>query len=193
MKQLVLASRSPARKEILQRTGIAFTVDVSNYKEDMTLSMPPQELAKYLSKGKALDVAARHKNAVVLGADSFAELNGQLMGKPHTNEKAKQMLRGLSGQAHSFITGFTIIDSDSKKEVSGVSVTKVYFKKLTAKDIDNYLAREDVLNNAGAYIIQELGSVLVEKIDGSYTNVMGLPLARVADALKEFGIDFLKA
>ncbi|KKS63969.1 MAG: Maf protein [Parcubacteria group bacterium GW2011_GWB1_42_6] len=192
MKQLVLASGSTARKEILERTGIPFIVDVSNYEENMAINLEPAELAKYLSKGKALDVASRHKNAVVLAADSFAVFNGELLGKPRTTEKAREMLTTLSGQCHSFITGFTIIDPDTGKEHSDTDETKVYFRKLTTEDIDGYLAKENALNNAGAYIIQNLGAVLVERIDGDYSNVMGLPLPKVAKALKEFGVDFLK-
>ena len=176
---------------MLERARIKFLVDVSNYEEDMTLDMPSAELAKFLSKGKAQNVAARHKSDIVLGADSFVVFNGQLLGKPHTHERAVEMLTMLSGQYHSFITGFTIIDPESGKEFSDAVETKVYFKKLSNTDIANYLAKENVLNNAGAYIIQNLGSVLVEKIDGSFSNVMSLPMSQVADALKTFGINFL--
>lgn len=191
MKQLILASGSPARKEVLQRTGIAFTVEASKYEEDMTLKLKPVELAMYLSKGKARDVATHHKNAVILAADSFAVFNGELMGKPHTLQKAKQMLTSLSGHCHTFITGFTIIDTDTGKEHSEADETKVYLRTLSAKDIDGYLAKENVLNNAGAYIIQHLGAVLIKKIDGNYSNVAGLPLPKVAEALKTFGINSL--
>lgn len=191
MKQLILASGSPARKEILNRTKIPFIVDVSNYEEDMTLNLEPKDLATYLSKGKAQDVANKHKNAVVLGADSFAVFDKQLLGKPPTIERAKEMLSMLSGKAHSFVTGFTIIDTTDGKVYSDTVETKVYFKMLSADDIDGYLAKENVLNNAGAYIIQDLGAVLIEKIEGSYSNVMGLPIAQVAAALKQFNINFL--
>lgn len=191
MKQLILASGSPARKELLEKTGVAFVAEPSHYEEDMTLDLPPAELAKHLSAGKARDVAARHQDAVVLGADTFVAHNSHLLGKPHTQEKAKAMLERLSGQAHSLITGFTIIDAATGKEYSEAVETKVYFRELSAADIEGYLAKENVLSNAGAYIIQGLGSVLIDKIDGSYTNVVGLPLSRVAAALKPFGINLL--
>ncbi len=191
MKHLILASGSSARKEILGRTGFPFIVDASKYEEDMSLNLEPTELAKHLSRGKAREVASRHKNAVILAADSFAVFNGELMGKPHTTEKARQMLATLSGQRHSFITGFTILDTDTGKEHSDAAETKVYFRELSGEEIDGYLAKENVLNNAGAYIIQSLGAVLVERIEGDYSNFMGLPLPKVAKALKEFDVNFL--
>jgi len=190
MKKFILASGSEPRKQLLEKTGIAFTAEVSNYEEDMTLDLSPGDLAKRLSKGKAEAVAARHKDAVVLGADSFVVFHGQLLGKPHTKERAYEMLAMLSGDCHEFVTGFTIVDSSSGKSYSEVVVSKVYFCTLTSQEIARYLAREDVLHNAGAYRIQDIGSVLVEKIEGSYSNVVGLPLSQVADALKPFGITF---
>lgn len=156
----------------------------------MTLNLKPAELAIHMSKGKAEAVAAHHKNSVILAADSFAVFNEKVLGKPHTIEKAKEMLTALSGNYHSFITGFTLIDTDSGKKFSDSDETKVYFRKLTPEDIEGYLAKENALNNAGAYIIQSLGAVLVERIDGNYSNVMGLPVAKVAEALKDFGINF---
>lgn len=191
MKQLILASSSPARKEILERTGILFTVEASDYDEDMTLNLKPADLAMHLSAGKGNVVAGHNKNAVVLAADSFAVFKGELLGKPHTLERAKEMLATLSGQCHTFITGFTIIDSDSGKNYSDFDETEVYFRKLTSVEIEGYLAKEDVLNNAGAYIIQNLGAILIERIKGSYSNVMGLPIAKVAQALRDFDINFI--
>jgi septum formation protein len=191
MKQLILASGSPSRKEILEKTGISFSVMVSDYDEDMTLKMKPADLAIHLSRGKAEEVASKYKNAIILAADSFAVFKGDLLGKPHTTENAKTMLSTLSGQCHSFITGFTIIDSDSGKQYSDIDETKVYFRKLTLDEINGYLEKENVLNNAAAYRIQDLGAALIERIDGNYTNVMGLPLAKISEALKDFGIKLI--
>ena len=192
MKQLILASSSPSRKKILELLKIPFMVDASNYQEDMTLKLEPKDLAKHLSLGKAQDTSVRHHNAVVLGADSFAVSDGRvLLGKPHTREQAKKTLMTLSGRAHSFITGFTIIDTDTRKQFSDVVETRVYFRKLTTAEIDSYLDREDVLERAGAYIIQGLGIVLIDKIEGSYSNVMGLPISQILVALKRFNIKLL--
>jgi septum formation protein len=191
MKQLILASNSNGRRDLLKSTGIAFTVDASNYEEDMTLQLEPAELAKHLSKGKARDVASRHTDAVILGADSFAVYEGRLMGKPYTLERAKEMLTTLSAHAHTFITGFTIIDADTRREYSEAVETKVYFRPLSEPEIDGYLRKEGVLNQAGSYIVQGLGSILIDRIEGNYSNVVGLPMPHVARALKGFGVDLL--
>jgi septum formation protein len=188
MKQFIMASGSPGRKELLAKTGYKFTVDASNYEEDMSLNLKPEQLAIHLSKGKAQTVAKRHKNAVILAADSFAVFKGNLLGKPHTKQRAKEMLSMLSGQAHYFITGFTIVDTNSGKSYSNAVKTTVYFRKLTQSEIDSYIDKEDVLEKAASYIAQGLGAILIEKVDGSYSNITGLPLAEVAAALKDFGI-----
>src|SRR3989344_3595728 len=135
MKKLVLASSSPARKEILENTGFPFTTDASNYKEDMSLNMKPEALAKHLSLGKAKEVAPRHKNSIILAADSFAVFQGEFLGKPGTIENARKMLAMLSGRCHSFITGFTIMDSDTGKKYTDAVETKVYFRELTPEEI----------------------------------------------------------
>ncbi len=188
---MILASGSEARRQLLEQTGYPFEIDVSGYEENMSLNLEPRKLAIFLSKGKAEDVAKRHSNSVILGADSFCVLNGELLGKPHTLERAKEMLGRLSGKKHVFITGFTIIDADSQESFSDAVETSVYFRKLTPQEIDSYLSKEDTLQRAGAYIMQGLGGMLIDKIDGDYTNVMGLPLGRVAAALKKFGINLL--
>ena len=189
MKSLILASGSPSRKEILEETNYPFVVDASNYEEDMGLNMAPEDLAVFLSKGKANDVAKRHNNSVILAADSFGVFEDHLLGKPRTLKRAREMLMLLSGKCHSFITGFTILDSDSGKNYHEAVETKVYFKKLTPKEIDDYLSNEDVLNKAGAYTIQGLGKNFIEKIDGDYNNVCGLPLDNVILAIADFGIN----
>ncbi len=189
MKSLILASGSTGRREILKGANYPFTVDVSSYEEDMGLDMAPKDLAIFLSRGKAYDVAKRHKNSVILAADSFGVFEGHLLGKPHTVERAREMLTMLSGQCHSFITGFTILDSDSGKSYAAAVETKVYFKKLTSEKIADYLSKEDVLDKAGAYTIQGLGKNFIEKIVGDYNNVCGLPLDNVIQAIADFGID----
>jgi septum formation protein len=193
MRQLILASSSPARRTILDDAKVDFMVDASNYEEDMGLDMPPSDLAIFLSKGKARDVAKRHPDAVILGADSFAVFNEQLLGKPHTYQRAKEMLTMLSGKAHTFVTGFTVIDTATDHERSGFVETKVYFNTLTPEDIDNYLSKEDVLERAAAYTTQGLGAILVSKIEGDYFNIVGLPIATIAVVLKDFDVNLLGA
>ncbi len=189
MEKLVLASSSISRRDILSEAGYKFIIDPSNYEENMSLDMSPTELALHLSKGKADDVATRHKNSVILGVDSFAVFGNELLGKPHTNKKAKQMLTMLSGNRHSFISGFTLIDTTDNKSYSGVVESLVYFKELSAKEINQYVETENVLEVAGAYKIQGLGQNLISKIVGEANNVRGLPIKEIAKYLKLIGIE----
>jgi septum formation protein len=188
MKTIVLASSSPRRKEILEKSGLSFMIDPSSFKEDMNQNLSPFELAKALSLGKAKDVAKRYKNAIVIGADSIVSLNGKALGKPFTKQKAIQMLSEISGSIHSAITGYSIIDTDTRKLVSEAVETKIYFSELSKKEIENYVDTGEPLNKAGAYAIQGKGAMFVKKIEGDYYNIMGLPLSTIVEKLKEFGV-----
>ena len=188
MKKLILASGSPTRKKLFVDAGLVFEIDPSSYKEDMSLQLSPEELAKYLSRGKAEAVANKYGQAVVVGADTFVVYQNKILGKPHTPDKAKEMLGMLSGKEHLVITGFTIVDTEDKKIISKAVITRVFFKNLTAKDINDYVATGEPLNKAGSYGILESGGKFVEKIIGSKTNVAGLPMEEVLCALNEFGI-----
>ncbi|MFA5791815.1 MAG: Maf family protein [Candidatus Paceibacterota bacterium] len=151
--------------------------------------MSPKELVAHLSWGKAKDVAERYKEAVVLGADTIIVYKDKILGKPHTPEKSKEMLKMLSGKQHSAITGFSIIDTKNNNTISKAIETKVFFRNLSDKEIDNYIATGEPLNKAGSYAILELGGKLIDKIEGSKTNVSGLPMEEVMEILKEFNID----
>jgi septum formation protein len=187
-RRIILASASPRRKEILEITGLKFSVDAGDYEEDMDLALKPRQLARFLSSEKAKRIAVKYANALVIAADTFIVFKGRLLGKPHTGKEAKRMLVLLSGRPHSVITGFTIIDTDTKKKLSRSVETKVYFRKMTLKEIGSYIRTGEPLDKAGAYAIQGVGAVIVRKIEGDYFNVMGLPLSSLTDALKEFGV-----
>lgn len=191
MKKIVLASGSPARKALLEQIGVKFVIDKSDFEEDMTQDLAPHELVVELARGKAEDVARRYADAIVIGADTIIVFEGEVMGKPHTVERARKMLKNMSGKAHSVISGFVVVDTSSGKMGKFSEETSVYFRELNDSEIDKYIAREMPLQKAGAYAIQNLGAVLVEKIDGDYSNVMGLPVTRLAGVLKEFGVDVL--
>ncbi len=191
MKELILASASPRRREILAKTGLEFRVDAGDYEEKMDLGLEPHKLARFLSREKARAVAGRYGNAIIIAADTFIVFKDKLLGKPRTAGEARKMLVMLSGKAHVVITGFTILDTGAGKKLSGSMETKVFFKKLTPKEIETYVRSKEPLDKAGAYAIQELGAVLVRKIEGDYFNVMGLPLSALADGLKKFGVHVL--
>lgn len=188
MKKIILASGSPRRKELLKKLGIKFEVVPSDYEEDMSLKLKPQELAKFLSLEKAKSVAKNYKNAIIISADTFVVFKGKYIGKPHSKIEAKRMLKDISGKSHLVITGFTIMDTKNKKTISKTVETKVYIKKLTPKEINAYAKTKEPLDKAGAYAIQGLGKSIVEKIEGDYSNVVGLPIYALAESLKKFGI-----
>ena len=191
MKRIVLASASPRRRELLEQIGLLFEVEPSDYEEDVASRSEPHEMAKELSLGKARAAARKRRDALIIAADTFVVLGDRILGKPHTNSEAGEMLRALNGKAHSVITGFTILDTESGKVLSGSVETKVHMRKLTLGEIDSYVRSKEPLDKAGAYAIQGLGAVFVERIEGDYFNVIGLPLSALAEALKEFGINIL--
>ena len=191
MKKIILASQSPRRRDLLKQIGLEFEIDSSNYEEDMTLDMEPKKLAEYLSLGKAKDVAQRHKNSIVISADTIVAVDNEVFGKPKTPEKAKYMLQKLSGRAHSVISGFTIIDTETNKQISKSVETKVYFKNISEEEMDAYIATGEPLDKGGGYAIQGIAALFVEKIEGDYFNIVGLPIIALTDELKNFGIKIL--
>ena len=179
---LILASGSPRRKEILDTMGLEFSVDVSD--ADESFAGTPEEMVLELSRRKALAVASRHSGAMILAADTLV-FGDEVLGKPHSAEEAKRMLAGLSGRWHSVYTGVTMIDTRSGKTLSRADVTRVHFVALTAQDIDAYVATGEPLDKAGAYGIQGRGGMFIDRIEGSYSNVVGLPMALVRSMLLE--------
>lgn len=187
-KKIVLASTSPQRIMLLKKAGIKFEVIQSNYEEDLTIHKNPHQLTQYLSCEKAKSVAKNINNSVIIAADTIVSLNNILIGKPKDKKEAKKTLQLLSGKVHLVITGFTIFDTDTKKTITQSVETKVYFKALSEKQIDDYIATEEPLNKAGAYGIQGLGKKLIEKIEGDFDNVVGLPLTQLLNNLKLYNI-----
>jgi septum formation protein len=191
MKRIILASASPRRKELLEKIGLKFEVEPGNYEEDIDSRSEPHELARGLSLKKAEAVASKHKDAIVIAADTFVVFEGEILGKPGTAAGARKMLRKLSGRSHSVITGFSIIDTAENKGLSRSVETEVHIRELTLAEIDAYVESAEPLDKAGAYAIQGLGAVFVESIEGDFYNVIGLPLCSLTEALKEFGVEIL--
>ena len=191
MKRIILASASPRRKELLEKIGLKFEVDASNCVEEVDPALEPDELTRRISLTKAKSVAPRYKDALIIAADTIGVIGKKLLGKPHTADEARKMLAQISGKSHEVITGFTVLDTATNKIISGTVCTKVYIKKLTTQEIDAYVQTGEPMDKAGAYGIQGLGAVIVEKIEGDYYNVVGLPLSALAEVLKEFGINVL--
>jgi septum formation protein len=192
MRRIILASGSPRRRELLEKLGLKFEVDPAEYVETMKSGMKPEEIARYLSLQKAQAVAKKYPDAIIIAADTFGLISGEIIGKPHNEAEARNILRKLSGRTHRVITGFTIIDTTAGKAVSRSVETAVHFRALTEEEIDAYVDTGETLDKAGAYGIQGLGAVLVDRIEGDFYNVIGLPLSALVKALKDFGIDVLK-
>ncbi|MGA2367621.1 MAG: Maf family protein [Dehalococcoidia bacterium] len=188
MKSIVLASSSSRRKELLETLGLKFTVDAAEIEEDIGRKLKPADLVKTISLEKATAAATRHPDSIVIAADTFGVLGDKLLGKPRSSAEAVAMLRMMSGRCHSVLTGFTILDSRAGRTVSKVVETRVYFKRLNDEDIQNYVWSGEPLDKAGAYAIQGSGSSLIERIDGDYYNVIGLPLYALVSELKKFGV-----
>ncbi len=188
MKSIVLASSSPRRKELLETIGLKFMVDAAEIEEDIGRKLKPAELVKTISLEKATAAAARHSDSIVIAADTIGVMGNKLLGKPCSAVEAVAMLRMMSGRGHSVLTGFTIVDSGDGRTVSKVVETRVYFKKLNDEEIENYIRSGEPLDKAGAYAIQGIGSSLIERIEGDYYNVIGLPLYALVSELKKFGV-----
>ena len=183
--KLILASGSPRRKEILNYLNIPFEVIISSFEEKIDEKKPLEEEIKRLSEGKASTVFKDNKDAIVIGADTIVTINNKVLGKPKDKEDAYQMLKLLSGNKHIVITGVTIISEE--KIDTFASVSDVYFNKLTDKEINDYIATNEPMDKAGAYAIQGIGSKFINKIDGDYYSIMGLPINEIYKRLKVFG------
>ena len=191
-KKIILASGSPRRKQILEQVGLKFTIEVSDYEEKPISGVKPYEFVETLSLEKAKAVAKNHNDAIIIAADTIVFLNNQILGKPKTKEDARGMLKKLSGNTHSVFTGFTIIDTVNKRTITNHVETKIRFKNLSEEEILAYIETKEPMDKAGSYGVQDRGALFVEHIEGDYSSVMGLPILKIFEILKEFGIDILK-
>jgi len=185
LEPLVLASVSPRRKELLHSMGLDFEVVPSNSDESRSCGVAPRAAVLTWSREKAGLVADLHPNMWVLAADTIVVLEDRILGKPRDLDEATAMLGGLSGRAHRVITGICLIRNDRRFERTEAVETQVRFKHLTAREIEAYVLTREPLDKAGAYGIQGMGAFMVESIDGSYTNVVGLPLCKTLSWLLE--------
>ena len=172
MKDLILASQSPRRKELLSLYTTDFTVCVSDFDEDAVTADTPARLVEQLARGKCLAVAKEHPGAVVLGCDTVVDVNGEVFGKPH------------SGATHYVHTGVCV--SDGTRTESFVDTCKVTFFPLSEEEIERYAATEEPYDKAGAYAIQGRAAVWLDAIEGDYYTIMGLPVSRTVRLLEQF-------
>ena len=174
--QLILASQSPRRRELLSLFGIPFAVRVADIDETMDPSLPAAEAVAQISHKKALAVA-RDAEDVLIAADTIVVVGGKILGKPHSKEEAVQMLRLLSGRDHQVMTGVTVLRGEACETFT--EVTDIHFRRISNREIDAYVASGEPMDKAGAYGIQGGAALFAEKMVGDYYNVMGLPVCRL--------------
>jgi septum formation protein len=183
---VVLASGSPRRRDLLREAGLHFTVSPATAPEIHDPALGLAGLVMANARTKALEAAAQHPRSIVIGADTLVWLDGQPLGKPAGAEDAADMLGRLSGRVHEVATGVHLLRLEPRVQVEFHEITRVRFRRLGVAHIRAYLARVDVLDKAGAYALQEHGEMLVESVEGSRSNVVGLPVERTLAALRRF-------
>jgi len=182
MKSIILASQSPRRKELLALLDLEFAVEVREVDEMFPDSLEVAKVAEYLAKLKASAFTDITDEQLIITADTVVVLDNQILGKPKNKAEATSMLQSLSNRSHQVITGVCIQSSD--KTISFSNTTKVYFKELTASEIDYYIENYQPFDKAGSYGIQEwIGAIGITKIEGSYFNVVGLPIQELNERL----------
>ncbi len=185
-KKLILASQSPRRSELLKGLGLRFEIRTKPTSESFSEEIPVDEVAGFLSNKKAMAFAEEiDPDELVIAADTLVIMDGSILGKPQDEKEAAEMLKKLSGSSHRVVTGVTIMDRN--KKITFQDITKVYFKSLSQMEINHYILTSRPFDKAGAYGIQEwIGYIAAEKIEGSYYTVMGLPVHRVYEELKNW-------
>jgi len=191
MKKIILASASPRRSELLRQIGVDFEVVPSEVDETNDLNLNPEEYAIEISYRKASDISKKIDGKyLIIAADTIVVKNG-IMGKPKEENEAFEMLKQLQDTWHEVITGIVVIDTESGRVIRELEKTRVKMKSLSDIEIKCYIKSGEPMDKAGSYGIQGLGALLVEKIEGCYFNVVGLPLNRLSFIMKEFGVNFI--
>lgn len=185
LPHLILGSKSPRRQQLLREAGFQYTTVTIDVEETFPDNIPAETVASYLAKKKAMAFGGDLGDSLLVTADTVVIIDGRILGKPENREEAVDMLQCLSGRSHKVITGVCLRDRRVTRCFD--EVTRVYFKKLTAEEIHYYIDNYKPFDKAGAYGIQEwIGLIGIEKIEGSYFNVVGLPVHRIHRYLKEY-------
>ena len=191
--RLILASKSPRRRYLLEQAGLTFAVIPSSFNEDSVQLPNPADYVKALAEAKADEVARQYPDSWVIGADTIVTIDSAILGKPINPREARHMLQRLSGQSHFVYTGYAIVCKNKRIGISDAIKTDVQFKDLTTEEIDWYIQTGEPFDKAGAYAIQGMGTFLVRRINGSYTNVVGLPVCEVIETLIKMGVVSMNA
>jgi len=184
---LILASASLRRQELLRSAGISFEIIPSEVDEEWREGETPEDYVVRLARLKAVKVGEKHKTRWVLAADTIVVIDGRILGKPRDRQDAEGMLEMLSDREHRVVTGYCLLQISSGKSRQGRVISRVRFKELSPDEVRWYLDTGEAFDKAGAYAIQGKAAFMVKEVQGSYTNVVGLPLCEVVEALREMG------
>ncbi len=185
---LILASTSPRRKEFFEQAGLEFTICSADIDEKVNDGETPEQYVCRLAGEKAMAVGRKSPESWVVGADTIVVCDGVILGKPENEKHAEEMLLMLSGRGHQVHTSFCVVKMASDTVASRLVTTDVFFDRITLETAKNYIATKEPLDKAGAYGIQGIGGLLVRRICGSYSNVVGLPMTELLGLLRELGI-----
>jgi len=191
--RLVLASASPRRRALLEQVGAKFEVELPDPVEAVTIDLSVVELVRHLAEKKAESVAQRYHDSrtLVIAADTLVSIGTDVLGKPRDAEEAKRYLLMLRGQTHSVVTGYTVLDCQSRRRTTNVAQAEVSLRRVSDREVESYALCGEPLDKAGGYAIQGRGALMVERVDGDYYTVVGLPLCDLATTLTTFGVDLL--
>ncbi len=191
MKEIILASKSPRRSELLKQIGLNFQILSLEVDESPLPGLSPSELVERLALSKASAVAAIVDDGIVIGADTVVVCGQRVLGKPLDEDDAVNMLKLLQGTDHEVCTGIALVDAGSGACLVGHEKTRVFFRTADEEEIRRYVATGEPDDKAGAYAVQGLAAVFISRLEGCYTNVVGLPVARLTEMLKTFGYNVL--
>ena len=186
---ILLASTSPRRRELLEILGLQFHIIPPTCEEALSPNLSPSEQTRQLARDKAQSVANQHPQDLVIGSDTLIEIEGKLLGKPENIQEAETMLRHLRGRCHQVHTGVAIIQQTTNVSIDFVETAQVWIHPFDEYTLKSYLATEESLGKAGAYSIQGKGAQLIEKIEGDYPTIVGLPLWKTAKVLEQQGVE----
>jgi septum formation protein len=186
--RLILASNSPRRRYLLEQAGLEFSVIPSSINEDSVALSSPDAYTRKLAECKVRDISDKYPDSWVIGADTIVLIDNIILGKPRSRDEARRMLKSLSGKTHRVITGYCVCCKTKNRFFLDTIKTDVLFKDLTDEEIEWYIDTGEPFDKAGAYAIQGLGTLLVKRINGSYTNVVGLPVCEVVEFLIKEGV-----
>lgn len=189
MQKIILASWSPRRREILKILWIDFEVIPSNFEEKIKKNLSPEKIVENLAYGKAFDVLSKHQDGIIIWADTICVFENKIIGKPKNLKQAEKMICSYSNKTMDVFTGISLIKED--RVINHIEKSTIYFGEITAQEAANFVKKTNPLDKAWWFGIQELWWIFIKKIEGDYYNIVGLPLFKIYEILRTFGVKIL--